>query len=207
VLAALDHAFEHMRGDSTGHDPDHLVRVFNMAKRIGRTEGAEMERVELVAALHDVEDFKFTFDEHSGSRAALKWLSEHGAEPELSQSVARDVAGISFKGAGTRTEPLTLEGMCVQDADRLDALGAIGIARCFAYGGAAGRPIHDPEIPVVDIVSTKQYLANKGTSINHFYEKLLLLKDRMNTEAGRSIARERHEFVESFLSEFLDEWG
>lgn len=206
VRAALDHAFGELDGDTTGHDIGHVMRVFRMARRLARDENADLETVELIAALHDVRDFKFTGDEMSGAREAERWLLEQGADAELASLVAANVAGISFKGAGTQTLPLTIEGKCVQDADRLDALGAIGIARCFTYGGSRGRAIHDPSVPVQHHTSTKQYLSHQGTSINHFYEKLLLLKDRLNTGSAVKIAEGRHEFMKAYLDRFHAEW-
>lgn len=207
VKAALDYAESEMRGDVTGHDLYHVARVFRVAGHIAEAEGADLFHTALVAALHDVKDFKFTGDDMSGARASRDWLLMNGATDKLADSVAADVSGISFKGAGTPSRPLTLEGQCVQDADRLDALGAIGIARCFTYGGAAGRSIHDPAIAVAELNTTEAYLQNKGTSINHFYEKLLLLRDRMNTKEGIRIAERRHAFLEDYLAEFQVEWN
>ncbi|RDI30958.1 uncharacterized protein DFR72_104291 [Lentzea flaviverrucosa] len=182
------------------------MRVFKMAQRLAEAEGADLQTVELIAALHDVKDFKFTGDEMSGALDARRWLLEQDADPDLAELVARNIAGISFKGAGTRTKPLTIEGKCVQDADRLDAVGAIGVARCFAYGGTKDRPIHDPETAVAHHSTTEQYLSHQGTSINHFYEKLLLLKDRMHTQTAKDLAVERHTFMEGYLQQFFNEW-
>ena len=182
------------------------MRVFRMSQRLAKAEGAEIEAVELIAALHDVKDFKFTGDDMAGSREARRWLLEQGANAELTELVAGNVAGISFKGADTQTNPLTIEGKCVQDADRLDAIGAIGIARCFAYGGTKGRPIHDPAVPVAHHSTTEQYLNHQGTSINHFFEKLLLLKDRLNTRSALEVAEGRHEFMQVYLRQFEAEW-
>jgi uncharacterized protein len=134
--------------------------------------------------LHDIKDFEFTGDEMAGARASRSWLLENGAEPELAELVSENISGISFKGAGTPTLPLTIEGKCVQDADRLDPMGAIGIARLFAYGGTVDRPIFVPTVQAVHHNSTAAYLAHKGTSVNHFYEKLVLLKDGMYTRTG-----------------------
>ena len=206
VKQALEYAFRELANDASGHDPHHVVRVYKMAQRLADDEGLDRATVELIAALHDVKDFKFTGDEMSGAREAERWLLQNNADHELAALVAGNIAGISFKGSGTPTKPLTREGMCVQDADRLDAMGAIGISRCFAYGGMKGRPIHDPETGVVQHSTTEQYLAHQGTSINHFYEKLLLLKDRLNTDAARKVAEGRHAFMQQFLDQFYDEW-
>ncbi|MFQ4149737.1 HD domain-containing protein [Arthrobacter sp. LAPM80] len=207
VREALRYAWRELEGDSSGHDPLHVVRVFLTAQRLSRAERASLERVELIAALHDVQDFKFTGDTSSGARAALLWLTEHGADSALAEDVSRNIQGISFKGEGTPAESLTIDGQCVQDADRLDALGAIGIARCFAYGGSVGRSIFDPGLEPIYHDTVESYLATKGTSINHFYEKLLLISDRLNTDTAKRIARRRHEFMEAFLAEFMDEWN
>jgi uncharacterized protein len=207
VEAALNHAFQELDGDTSGHDPHHVVRVFKMARRLAVAEHADLQTVELIAALHDIKDFKFTGDDMSGAREAERWLVEQGADSGLAELVAGNVAGISFKGAGTRTKPLTIEGKCVQDADRLDAMGAIGVARCFAYGGVKARPIHDPATAIADHSTTEQYLNHQGTSVNHFYEKLLLLKDRMNTQVAKDLATERHAFMEAYLQQFYDEWA
>ncbi|MFC8298389.1 HD domain-containing protein [Micromonospora orduensis] len=206
VEKALDYAFQELADDASGHDRHHVLRVYKMAQRLAKAESLDLEIVELIAALHDIQDFKFTGDEMSGAREAERWLLEQNAPPDLASLVASNVAGISFKGAGTPTNPLTSEGMCVQDADRLDAMGAIGIARCFTYGGARARAIHDPEVAVAHHSTTEQYLKHQGTSINHFHEKLLLLKDRMNTEAAKRMAEDRHDFMESYLRRFSEEW-
>ncbi|MFL6127252.1 HD domain-containing protein [Actinophytocola sp.] len=205
--AALRHAADELAGDSSGHDPSHVLRVFRSAQGLARAEGADLERVEIIAALHDLKDFKFTGDTSTGPHAAYAWLIESGADEMLATGVANDIAGISFKGAGTPLQPLSLEGGCVQDADRLDALGAIGIARCFAYGGHVGRPLFDPSVPTVNHTTVESYLQTQGTSLNHFYEKLFLLRSRMNTATAKNIADARHEFMEKFVAQFLDEWN
>lgn len=204
---ALAFAAAEAENDATGHDFDHIIRVYTAARIIAQFEGADMAIVELIAALHDVKDFKFTGDELSGAREAKRWLLLHHTGHHIADVVSDNIAGLSFKGADTKTKPLTLEGRVVQDADRLDAIGAVGIARVFAYGGAKGRPIHDPRIPVVRHASTGQYLAHQGTSITHFYEKLLLVKDRMHTDTGKRMAAERHRFLEVFLQQFYNETG
>lgn len=203
--AALDYATGALEGDTTGHDMHHVSRVFRTAQRLAVAQGADVDTVELIAALHDIADFKFTGDEHSGATAARRWLLSQGVDAERADRIAADIAAISFKGAYTPTTPLTLEGQCVQDADRLDALGAGGIARCFAYGGSVGRPIHDPSVPVAEHTTTGQYLRHRGTSINHFHEKLLLLKDRLHTKSARHIAAERHDYMVAFLERFHTE--
>ena len=194
--------------ESSGHDWHHIHRVRKLARRIAVEEGANQEIVELGALVHDIADWKFHGgDDTAGPRAAESLLLQEGADRTLVAPVVEIVATISFKGAGVRTEMRTLEGQCVQDADRLDALGAIGIARCFAYGGHAGRQMHDPESPPVMHATAEAYKAAKGTSLNHFYEKLFLLRERMNTSCGRMLAEERHAYMEAFVARFLDEWS
>lgn len=194
-------------GEGSGHDWHHIARVRRLACQLAEREGARREIVELGALLHDIADWKFHGgDDSAGPRAAAGLLVEEGVAPEIVAAVAAIVAGVSYRGAGVVTAMPTPEGRCVQDADRLDALGAIGIARCFAYGGHAGRPIHDPEQPPQLHASAEAYKAARGSSLNHFYEKLLLLRDRMQTASGRALAEERHRFVEDFLRQFLAEW-
>lgn len=194
-------------GEGSGHDWHHIHRVWQLSRRIAREEGAQAEIAELGALLHDIADWKFHGgDDSVGPREAERLLRQEGAPESLIVPVVEIVATISFKGAGVATPMRTLEGRCVQDADRLDALGAIGIARCFAYGGHAGRMLYDPALPPVMHASAAAYKSAKGTSLNHFYEKLFLLKDRMNTESGRRLALERHRFMEEFVAQFLREW-
>lgn len=194
-------------GEGSGHDWHHIHRVWQLSRRIAREEGAQAEIAELGALLHDIADWKFHGgDESVGPREAERLLRQEGAPEALIAPVVEIVATISFKGAGVATPMRTLEGRCVQDADRLDALGAIGIARCFAYGGHAGRMLYDPSLPPVMHASAEAYKSAKGTSLNHFHEKLFLLKDRMNTESGRQLALERHRFMEEFVARFLREW-
>jgi uncharacterized protein len=137
---------------------------------------------------------------------AREWLGSLDVDPTVIEHVCQIIADISFKGAGVEQPVVSLEGKVVQDADRLDALGAIGIGRAFAYGGAKGRLIYDPDVKPREHCTAESYLKDGGTTINHFYEKLLLLKDRMNTATGRTIAEKRHQYMEEFLRRFLDEW-
>lgn len=193
--------------ESSGHDWHHIARVRRLACRIADREGADRRIVELAALVHDIADWKFfAGDEAIGPRRARELLEREGAPAEVVDAVAEIVATISYKGAGVPTPMRTLEGRCVQDADRLDAIGAIGIARCFAYGGHAGRPLHDPEVPPVLHASAQAYRNAGGGSLNHFYEKLFLLKDRLGTDTARRIAERRHRVMEDFVAEFLAEW-
>jgi uncharacterized protein len=202
------HVRGHFAGDSTGHDWHHTDRVRRTALAIAREENADLLVVELAALLHDVADWKFAGGDHlAGPRAARQWLAQNEADPALVEHVVQIVAGLSFKGAGVPTPMATLEGQIVQDADRLDAIGAIGIARTFAYGGHKGQPLYDPNQPPQPHDSFAAYKQGSGSTINHFYEKLLLLKDRLNTAAARRLAAERHRFLEQFLEQFLAEWN
>ena len=202
---------EHVRAtlgdDSTGHDWWHVWRVRNLALSIGQRERADLFLVELAALLHDIADWKLhDGDETAGPRAARDWLNRMKIDVATADAVCEIIARLSFKGAGVPSEMPTLEGQVVQDADRLDAIGAIGIARAFAYGGHTGRTIHDPAVVPERHLTAKAYLSSPSPTINHFYEKLLLLRDRMNTTTGRALANERHRFMERFLEQFYAEW-
>jgi uncharacterized protein len=199
---------EQMHGEGTGHDWWHVDRVRRMALRLASDEGADAYVAELAALLHDVADHKFHGgDETAGPRAARAWLTRAGADAATVEHVATIVAELSFKGAGVATPMSTAEGRVVQDADRLDAIGAIGVARAFAYGGSRGRPLHEPQAAPEMHDSFEAYKSSTGPTINHFHEKLLLLRDRMNTPAARRIAEARHRFMESFLDHFHREWN
>lgn len=197
---------DHLGSEPTGHDWWHAERVRSLAKHIAAEEGADVLVVELAALLHDVADAKFTGSEESGPRAAREWLSALSVGTDTVESVATIVERMSYQGALAPEKPLSVEGRCVQDADRLDAMGAIGIARTFAYGGFVRRPLYDPEIPVEMHATAHAYRSNVGTTINHFHEKLLLIKDRLHTDSARRIAEQRHDFMVRFLDQFHDEW-
>jgi uncharacterized protein len=193
--------------EGTGHDWWHIERVWRMAKRIGRDEKADLTVVELAALLHDIADWKaHNGDSAIGPKKASDWLNSLGIEPSIIKQVGQIIANISFKGANVEQPSLSLEGKVVQDADRLDAIGAIGIARAFAYGGSKGRLLYDPMCKPIEHQTADSYLNTNGTTINHFYEKLLLLKDRMNTATGKAIAEQRHQFMLEYLERFYKEW-
>lgn len=199
---------EKLGADSSGHDWYHVDRVRRSAVMIGAAEGADLYITELAALLHDVADWKFhAGDDDAGPRVAGEWLASLQAEATLIAAVQQIIREVSFKGAGVATKPGTLEAAVVQDADRLDAIGAIGIARTFAYGGHKGHPMYDPTKPATLHESFEAYKKNSGTTINHFYEKLLLLKDRLNTATARKLAAKRHQFMEEFLAQFYREWN
>ena len=178
--------------DSSGHDYHHTLRVHALASAIAKAEGADRTLVELAALLHDVDDHKISPDTAENKDRAVTFLRSQAVPEGDIQKIVRIIDQISF--SRNTLPPDTLEGKCVQDADRLDAMGAIGIARTFAFGGSHGRAMHDPEG------------SDSSTSIAHFYEKLLLLKDRMNTETGCRLAQHRHAFLETYLAQFLAEW-
>jgi uncharacterized protein len=208
VLARTEaHVRREMSGEGTGHDWWHVHRVRQTALRLAAEEQADPYVVELAALLHDIADHKFHGGDHTaGPRAARAWLQTAGAEPEVIGHVCEIIAALSFKGAGVPTPMRTPEGAVVQDADRLDAIGAIGIARAFAYGGSRGRPLHDPETAPEMHDSFEAYKASSGATTAHFHEKLLLLRDRMNTKAARKMAEGRHRYMEGFLARFHAEW-
>ena len=196
-----------LSGDGSGHDWWHIFRVWTLAKKIAVEEKAQVEIVELGALLHDIADWKFhDGDDSIGPAIAREFLNNHNVEPNLSDSVVEIISTVSYKGAGVATPMKTLEGKIVQDADRLDAIGALGIARTFAYGGYKNRLIYHPDEKPVLHESYEDYKKNEGHTINHFYEKLLLLKERMNTNTGKRIAEGRHKFMQSFLDQFYKEW-
>ncbi|MBQ7405175.1 MAG: HD domain-containing protein [Candidatus Methanomethylophilaceae archaeon] len=200
---AVDFADDLFAGDSSGHDIYHSIRVHDLARRICEQEGGDMDVVRLSALLHDVDDRKL-FEGEGYANARCFMTSENIPEP-IQDRICGIIAQISFKGSDS-VVPDSLEGRIVQDADRMDAIGAIGIARAFAYGGSRGRSIHVPGESHRDGMSEAEYFSNRGTSINHFHEKLLLLKDMMSTKTARIMAEHRHEYMQGFLAEFMDEW-
>ncbi len=203
---ALDFIRALIPDDPTGHGAFHAQRVARTARFLAQREGADGDVAELAALLHDADDPKLFPGNGEEMTNARRFLAEEGVSPELRDRICRIIGQVSFRGSDS-VVPDTPEGRCVQDADRLDAIGAVGIARCFAYGGAKGRAIYDPSEPPAENLDEAQYRSRKSHSINHFYEKLLLLKDMMTTRAGRELAEERHRFTRRFLEEFLDEWN
>ena len=207
ISATKSYVAETLAADCTGHDWWHIYRVWKTAQHIVSQEGGDSLIVELAALLHDIADWKFhDGDLDAGPRQARLWLTKFDLPTATIDAICTIVKNVSFKGANVAAEPLSKEGEIVQDADRLDALGAIGIARTFAYGGAKKRAIYDPAQSPQTHDSFQAYQRNEGTTINHFYEKLLLLKDRMNTQTGLALAEKRHQFLTNFLEQFYHEW-
>ncbi len=199
---------EVLGSDTSGHDLWHIKRVVALSKIIGKKEGGNLFIIELAAWLHDIADHKYhNGDESAGPREALKWMLSQNVPQEDINSVVTIIKEVSYKGAKVKTPMSTLEGKVVQDADRLDAIGAIGVARSFAYGGSKQHAIYEPEIEPVSHSSFEEYKNSKASVINHFYEKLLLLKDLMNTRTGMQLAEKRHRFMQEFLNQFYKEWN
>jgi uncharacterized protein len=191
-----------------GHDWWHIHRVWLNAHRIAENENADMLVVELAALLHDIADSKFhNGDEEIGPATAGEFLQELGIDEHIIVHVQQIIRNISFKAGFDNKAFHSKELDIVQDADRLDAIGAIGIARAFSYGGFKGREIYNPEIAPNLNMTKEEYKNSAAPSINHFYEKLLLLKDKMNTETGKAMAGQRHQFMEMYLQQFFDETG
>jgi uncharacterized protein len=204
---AISFVKEKLDGESSGHDWWHIFRVWKMAIYLAEKEGAEQFEIQLAALLHDIADWKLsTNNSNFGIDVVKDWLKLQKVEGKIVNNICEIIEALSFKGAGVPTPMRTLEGKVMQDADRLDALGAVGIARAFAYGGSRGREMHNPEIKPVIHTSFEEYKKKQSTTINHFYEKLLLLKNLMNTETAKQIALQRHQFLEQFLVQFNNEW-
>jgi uncharacterized protein len=208
IDATARYVEQKFEGEGSGHDWAHIRRVWLMARRLAEAQpGTDATVTELAALLHDIADWKFhDGDYEAGPRAAHAWLQSQGLPELLIARVETVIREVSFKGLGVATPVTSPEAAVVQDADRLDAIGAIGIARAFAYGGHKGRPLHDPAIAPVAHESFASYQKNVAPTLNHFYEKLLHLKDRLNTDAGRAVAQERHAFMEVYVARFLAEW-
>jgi uncharacterized protein len=190
-----------------GHDWFHIERVYKNALQIAVDETCDLTVVKLGALLHDIADSKFhQGDEEIGTKTARIFLESENVSEEIMEHVFQIIKNISFKGGNFEKTFSSKELEIVQDADRLDALGAIGIARTFNYGGFKNRTIYDPQIAPKLNMSKEEYQISDSPTLNHFYEKLLLLKDQMNTETGKKLAHERHRFMELFLSQFYAEW-
>ncbi|MFV0541999.1 MAG: HD domain-containing protein [Aestuariibaculum sp.] len=199
---------ETLKNAEGGHDWFHIERVYKNSLLIAKTEPANTFVVSLGALLHDIADSKFySGNETIGPKLAREFLQHLHVEASVIEHVENIIMHISFKG-GNETQSFTSPELdIVQDADRLDAIGAIGIARCFNYGGFKNRALYNPEIKPNLNMSKTEYKNSDAPSINHFYEKLLLLKDRMNTKTGKQLAQNRHDFMQSYLNQFYNEWS
>jgi uncharacterized protein len=196
-----------LAGAEGGHDWCHIEKVWNTARYIREQEGSgDLLTIELAALLHDISDAKFNGgDDEMGSRMASEFLLEQGVDREILEHVQAIIKYVSYKGGFSQDQISTIEFHIVQDADRLDAIGAVGIARAFNYGGFKNRPIHNPEMPLQEYKNSKAYHKSDAPTINHFYEKLLKLKDLMNTSTGLKMAEERHNYMLDFLDRFYRE--
>lgn len=208
VKQTADYIKKKFDKEGSGHDWWHMYRVWQLAKHIAKDEEkVDLEVVELAALLHDVADHKFHGgDFEAGPKTARKWLTSIGVSDDTVTHVEDIVRNVSFKGALVKPTLHTLEGRIVYDADKLDAIGAIGIARVFAFSGSRGIPIHTPGVKPFTQSKSKDALVYNSSSVNHFHEKLLLLKDRMYTKTGKELAESRHKYMENFLKEFHKEW-
>ena len=202
---AIEFVINTFNEDYSGHDYFHTLRVYKMATRIAEQENANLTVVQLAALLHDVDDIKLSPETHANKDRAVAFLREHSISEAMIKTICDIIGEVSFRGTDSIV-PETIEGRCVQDADRLDAMGAIGIARAFAYGGSHNRVIHDPDIKPIVHMNAEEYQNHISTSINHFYEKLFLLKDLMNTDTAKKIAEQRDVYMKSYILEFIEEW-
>jgi uncharacterized protein len=205
----IDRATEFVKNifenDFGGHDYFHTIRVFKMATYIAKKENANLQTVQLVALLHDVDDIKLSPQTHENKDNARRFLKENGVDDSTVESICQMINEISYVGTDS-VAPKTLEGQCAQDADRLDAIGAIGIARAFAFGGSRNRKMYDPDEPPKMNMNEEEYRKSKSTTVNHFYEKLFKLTAMMNTSAAKEIAADRERYMQNFIEEFLSEW-
>lgn len=196
---------EKLKDAETAHDWWHIYRVWMLSKHIAKEERVDLFVVELGSLLHDIADSKFN-DENKGLLEIKEFLSSLNIDEDVIKHIENIIINVSFKGGNFEQKFKSKELDVIQDADKLDGMGAIGVARTFNYGGYKKRLLYDPDEKPKLNMTPDEYKKNKGTSINHFYEKLLLLKDRMNTKTGRKMAEHRHNFLETYLDEFYKEW-
>lgn len=204
ILVSGEYIQSYFEDEGSGHDWWHIHRVRNLALKISEKETGDKFIIEMASLLHDLDDWKL--NHHATESKAESWLKKLEMEKADIEKILEIIGQVSYKGAGVENKATSIEAKIVQDADRLDAIGAIGIARTFAYGGNKGRLIYHPEIKPEMHNSFEEYKKTNAPTINHFYEKLLLLKDRLNTKTAIEIAQTRHRFMEDFLTRFYDEW-
>lgn len=191
--------------DSTGHDYAHSMRVYRTAVKLAKEENADLFTVSLAALLHDVDDRKFSPETAENKKNARAFMKDSGIDEITVQKICDIIEEISFRGSDS-VIPCSIEGKCVQDADRLDAIGAIGIGRAFCYGAVHNRSMYDPAVPPRTDMNGEEYYSSRSTTINHFYEKLFKLSDMMNTTSAKRIAKQRDGFMRGFVDEFIAEW-
>ncbi len=202
---AIAYVKEIFATDFSGHDYFHTMRVYKMATNLAIRENADLQLVQLAALLHDVDDRKLSPETCENKDRAVAFMRSRNLAEDVIEQIKEIIDEVSFMGKDS-VVPKTLEGKCVQDADRLDALGAMGIARAFAYGGNHNRVMYDPEIPPAMNMGKEEYQNHVSTTVNHFYEKLFLLKDMMNTDSAKEIAEHREQYMKEYIDEFMDEW-
>ena len=205
INQALEYVKKIFENDFSGHDYFHTLRVFKMATHIATEEKANLEIVQLAALLHDVDDIKLSPQTHAQKINARRFLAANNFPETTICNICQIIDEVSYLGNDSVT-PKTLEGKCVQDADRLDALGAVGIARVFAYGGNHNRLMYHPDIKPKMNMGKEEYINHISTTVNHFYEKLFKLTELINTSTARKIATEREAYMKNFIAEFMDEW-
>lgn len=193
---------ELLGNDAGGHDESHSLRVYETAVRLAESENADVFKTALAALLHDVDDVKLFPDTYRDKKHARAFMASQGIDEATQNEICSIIAMVSFRGTDS-TVPDSIEGKCVQDADRLDAIGAIGVGRAFAYGGSRGRKMYDPDVPPKMNMNEAQYRASDSNTINHFYEKLFLLNDMLNTESARRIGERRTKYMREFVEEFI----
>ena len=208
ILKTIDFVKEKVKNYDAGHDWWHIERVWRNAQYINQFEHGDAFIIDLAALLHDIADAKFfNDDENVGPAIAKEYLNTNLIDFRVIEQVGRIIENMSFRKSLGLVDFQSQELDIVQDADRLDAIGAIGIARAFTYGGYKNRELYNPEIPPLSSISQEEYKKSTSPTINHFYEKLLLLKDKMKTRTGKRLAEERHYFMEKYLDQFYKEWN
>ena len=208
IQNTIEFVKQQLQNAEGGHDWFHIERVYKNSLLIAKEENCDLLVVQLGALLHDIADSKFyNGDENVGPKTARTFLENQKVEENIIQNVIDIIKNISFKGGNFNKNFTSIELEIVQDADRLDAIGAIGIARTFNYGGFKNRAIYDPNVPSNLTMTKEEYKNSESPTLNHFYEKLLLLKDKMNTQTAKKLAEKRHAFMQLFLEEFYAEWN